>query len=594
MRSLPSALLLAFALVACGDDDGEAERPTTDEPAHPVQPAEPDEFTAETARSLGEGVLALEVEGAALGLEGDRALSVLDKDLDGDGDRDALVITRNATDVRLLHFRRDGDRFTSARALGRTRVAPACTPSIELATISRAIAVARIEGACEPPLRAAFVASIEAEPRLLEQLAVLPPDGRVAGDMTFSFHAADQDDDDHEDLVATISFTADERVSTELLFLDRPGGLARDTSEPEASLAAIASRAETLLGSDAAGARATADRALAFHAALCRERGESRLELSDTPGIVCGPSAAAGKAASVRAMAFARLGDVFGALAAAQDAEHESYRLSRADRRRIDGALGALPASAGSRVHRGPTVTRAASPRQHLPAIAFLDPNRVLLREEAPRVFLVESGETRPADALELLGASTVIADPAGGLAAVDIGRTCEGHVLRIVRARDVAQGVVLGRPIVEALLDPRPAPGPCPPIAASLRDDSGGFRIVGWTPQGVVAVRRDRVRLVPLQVSGQPAGEASDIRPETPLPAPFPLGAMTRDGSAYAWIAEIGVVVRKSDGSGTTLVRLPTWPAGGEGVDPFDVAISEDARRVAYIEGGALVVVEL
>jgi hypothetical protein len=587
-------LLLVLALCACGDDDLAPEAPRTDQPVDPVRTDEPREFTAETARSLGDGVLALEIEGAALGLEGDRALSALDKDLDGDGDRDAFVVTRNATDVRLLHFRRDGDRFTSARALGRTPVAPECTPTIELATLSRAIAVARIEGACEPPVRAALVASIEAEPRLLEQLAVLPPEGRVAGDMTLSFRAADQDDDEHDDLVATVAWTGDERVSTDLSFLDRPGGLARDTSEPEASLASLASRAETLLAGDAAAARATAERALALHAALCRERGESRLELSETAGIVCGPSAAAGKAASVRAMALARLGDVFGALAAAQDAEHDAFRLSRADRRRIDGALQALPASAGSRVHRGPEVRRAASPRQHLPAIAFLDPNRILLREEVPRVFLVDTAETRPADALEVLGASTVIVDPSGGLAAVDIGRTCDGHVLRIVRARDVAQGVVLGRPLVEPALDPRPAPRPCPPLAASLRDDSGGFRIVGWTPQGVVAVRRDRVRLVPLQMSGQPAGEASDIGPDTPLPAPFPLGAMTRDGSAYAWIAEIGVVVRKTDGSGTTLVRLPTWPAGGEGVDPFDVAISEDARRVAYIEGSVLVVVEL
>jgi hypothetical protein len=186
------------------------------------------------------------------------------------------------------------------------------------------------------------------------------------------------------------------------------------------------------------------------------------------------------------------------------------------------------------------------------------------------------------------------LVDPSGALAVVDVGRTCDGHVLRIVRSREVSQGVVLGRALGEPLLDPRPAPSPCPPLPASLRDDSGGFRILGWTPQGVVAVRRDRVRLVPLEMSGNPAGDASDILPETPLPVPFPLGAMTRDGTAYAWIAEIGVVVRRTDGSRTTLVRLPTWPANGAGVDPFDVTLSEDGSKVAYIEGGTVVVVEL
>jgi hypothetical protein len=155
--------------------------------------------------------------------------------------------------------------------------------------------------------------------------------------------------------------------------------------------------------------------------------------------------------------------------------------------------------------------------------------------------------------------------------------------VLAIVRASEVVSGVVAGRIVSRPLLEPRaPPPGAqCPgDLPATARDDDGGWRIAGWAPQGIVAIRRDEIRLVPLTVSAAPAGDPVVLDARTPAPAPMPAGRMSPDAAAYALATPIGIVVRRGDR--TTVVRPEPYSA-----DVESVAVSPSGRRVAFVASG-------
>ena len=617
-RLLSVALVFMCACDACDEDAGprvpfgvDTGGPSAQaDPSTGERPAEP-AFEGRAGESFPAGTRRVAIEGAPIELAEGEVRSVLAVDLDGDGDRDAMVVASANDALALWHSRRDGSTFAPARSLASTApLAQGCSVSeVSTRTVSDEYAVATITRACPDGLaRTVWIVSLEAQPRLRESITVLPEAGRAQGDVRIALRTGDADEDGHTDVLLDVSVIpaaggagsapvagaagaagtgtaspAAGAATVSIAWLDRPGGLARDTAEPETSLGALAQRARESLARDPAAALAHARAALALHAALCREGGAPRIALGGSEGIACGASQGAGRAAAVATAALAKRGEVFEALAARERLGDPGFRVPAADRRAADAALGELAITDGVRVIEGPAAIVGASPDVHLPLVGFRDDDTLVVRGVAPAVYRVTDDGVTPIVPAETIEGDVVLTDPSGRWAVVDVQRTCEGHVLAIVRASEVVSGVVAGRPMSRPLLEPRaPPPGAqCPSdLPATAREDDGGWRIAGWAPQGVVALRRDEIRLVPLTVSAAPAGDPIVLDASTPAPAPMPAGRMSPDAAAYALATPIGIVVRRGDR--TTVLRPDAYTA-----EVDSVAVSPNGRRVAFVAAG-------
>jgi hypothetical protein len=598
-RSTAPALFLALpiALGACGDD---AEVPfgrEVEEAAGQTETATggaatiPDDFEPIVGRALPAGSRSVAVEGAPLE-SGDADLrALLTEDFDDDGDRDALVLRVDDSAAHVAFARRDGSTFGTLRQLGEALPArDGCeVTTAELSTISPTYAVARTVRTCEEDEsdESLWILSVEGTPRAYEQIVLLPPEGRAEGDVTVALRVVDRDEDGHLDALLDVTVRTEdggEPARASMAWLDRPSGLARDTAEPEASLGAIAESARETIGRDPEAALPIARRALALHAVLCREAGAPRLRFGSTDGLACGSSVAAGRAAAVATAALARSGDVWGALAAAERLDEDGYDVSGADRNLANQALEAMATTDGVTAWQGPTVTPPPGPPVRLPLVAFLDDDRLLVHGDPAQIIDLAAPESAPETPHQ--GTSEVLTDPTGELAVTSIERTCDGYVLSIVRASDVVAGVVAGRPLSTPLLAPKaPPPGArCPTLPADVRQDDGGYRVVGWAPQGVVAVRKDEVRVVPLTVDGRAAGAPRGLGDDDPTPAPILGGGATPDGSAYALATAYGIAVHQR-GIRTLLLRPSDWSA--DGISPQDVVVSPNVTRVAFVRSG-------
>jgi hypothetical protein len=602
-RPLWNALALGLALAttgcsACsgetvpfGLDAGRPARPSVTANTEPA-PARP------TERIFPDGTRRIEVEGAPLESEGSfRALWA--HDADRDGDRDALVVIAGGDGaLRLAFARRDGPTFAALETLDDAPPAEGCRieqPSI--AALGERWLTVRAAVRCPDQAAQArdelWVVAAEATPRVLEHLAVLDAEGRAPGAVELALSAADRDEDGHEDLVVRVSVTPPgvQGSPVELPWLDRPSGLARDPAEPERTLAERARAGLRLLRRQPARALTASRQVLALHAALCREPGRARLRVGDTDGIPCGTSQGAGRAATTEVRALAQQGQLLEALTALERMEGPGLAIDDERRQAAREAIAGAPATPGVTLREGPAHTAPRWTALRLPALAFLDENRILLRGEAPRVFDLATGREQPAepDAAELR-----VVDPSGTYAVAGVERRCVGYVLRIVRAASFVAGQVLGATHGQPLLAARepPAGAPCPDLTPSLRRDDGGFRVLGWAPQGVVVARESELLVVPLDLSAQPAGDPEVLAPGTLPPAPLPPGAVTPNGRHRVEVRGLGVLVHRVTPSPEPVLLWPEGWAAREG-EVSDAAIAPSGRRVAVLRGGRVLVLE-
>jgi hypothetical protein len=598
MRGL---LLLALGLGACdGCDRPEGRVPHRPEDpgaagAVPDDPSE-DSFEPATAQAFPEGTTRVAVEGAPLGVAAGSIRALLPIDLDGDGNRDALLVRAEGGGASVEVARRDGSAFGALQAVGdlyaSTEGCTVADPSLR--TVSPTFAVLSVTRTCDAATeRVLGILGLGDTPRLLERVTLLPEARQTGTHVTLGLEATDVDGDGHTDVVLEVAVRegrGGDPMRVRLPWLDRPGGLARDRTEPEKTLAERADEAHGRLSKAPEEALALARQVLALHGALCREGEAPRLRFGDTDGLSCGQSVGAGRAAAVAAAALAEQGAFFEALEAEARLDRPGYAVGRADRQALARSWAKAPTPEGLQWKKVASHRPGAMPDVHLPPIGFVDDGSLLLRGDSPQIVHPETGEARPAPEVSGPG---LVRDPSGELAVVDIHRTCEGHVLTIVRAQDVVAGVVAGRPVAEPLLEHRapPSGAPCPPLPSALREDDGGWHILGWAPQGVVAARGATLRVVPLTVDGRAAGDPDDLTPGTPPPAPLPLGQATPDGRAYVLPSPRGVLLRELTGAGRTLLLRPKgWK---DGVTPSAVALSHDGRRVAVLLGDDVWVIE-
>jgi hypothetical protein len=527
--------------------------------------------------------------GEALPLSGVRTL--YEVDVDRDGDQDVLALAADATQhVQLSVLTRDGTLSAPRPIAGFLALEPGtCTlGETRFFSLSKEKAALRVELQCgaERPLVAAslWLLALEATPRIYERLDVLAftPDGRPA--LSLAPRSVDSDGDHHDDVALRISaYGALEADSLELTWLDRPSGLVRDLREPEATLSAWAAAAQQQIAKQTDAAIARAELGLTLARSICRELGSAQLALSGVPGVACGTLPSLGALTTTLIGAYARRGDV----ARAFD-QYRNLRASRPAERLLDlaqAALAKLPAQPGVTLRNGPVVEPIAQPRVHLPSARFLSDASLFVHRLNPILWQLDTGEETPAPR----GSDALVRDPSGQLIASGIERTCEGLAVRIERAPPPGSDYTSAAPLANALLLPiASAPG-C--TRASHRPDDGGFSVLGWAPQGLVAVRGSEVRLVPLASNGRANGEPRLLAPDSPRPAPLPAGLATRDGARYVEPTPYGVLLYGPSSSQVELWRPEGYLQIAKG--PLEAAVSPTAHRIAVIAGGAVYVLE-
>ncbi len=594
---------MILALLASGCScDGEAVPFGLDagrRAAHERPPAEVRERAQPIHRAFGEGTRRVDVEGAALELDGSiRALWA--DDVDGDGDRDALLLARGSDGaVRVLFARRDGAAFAEPRSLDDAAAPAGCTleePSIDRLGDHWLLAKATLACAEEPAAarRELWVLGVERTPRALEHLAVLAAEGRAPGEIDVSLAAADRDEDGHEDLVVSVSTTVagtSEPASVELPWLDRPSGLARDAREPERTFAARARQGLRALRRHSNRALSTSREVVALHDVLCREPGRARLRVGDVDGIDCGRSEGVGRATTTVVRALAKQGHLLDALSALERMDEPGLAIGDERRQAAHDAIAEAPATAGVTLREGPAHAAPAWTAQRLSALAFLDEDHLLLRGSQPHVFVLSTGEQVEADEAK---SELRILNPARSFAVAGVERRCDGYVLRIVPAAAIVAGQVVGATHATPLLAAREAPSgaPCPDLTPDLRGDDGGFQVLGWAPQGVVAARGAELSVVPLDLSAQPAGAPEVLAAGTLPPAPLAPGAATPDGRFFAELRGLGVVLHRVAPTREDTLLWPEGWAARDG-DVSDPAVSPSGRRVAVLRGGRVLILE-
>jgi len=600
MRTL-TVLVPALLMSSCvcgGDTVVPDHRP----PATPTSTPEPTALAPFSASEHPDGTRQLLLEGASVVVEAGAIRASGLFDFDRDGDRDALLVVLDGSSLRVLHAGREaGDTFVAPTELASHAVEGRCTLArAELVGLSPQIVLARGELGCdvEPSQHSlAWVISSDERPRALEVIELSGSDGE-----TLSFEASDRDGDGHDDVAFDVRVASQGGpVSVSLPWVSRAAGLAREGNEPDATIAALSTRARERLRRDPSAARALADQAISLREALCRESERPRLHVGGAAGLPCRDAHAAGRAHAVRAAALVReLGT--GPLAdldALDVAIEATLALDRGGLtvRPVDRALshdawsrvattppGAVRPYGGGEV--APVSTRAA-PR--LSTLGFLDEERLLVRGPSARVLRLGGEEVVIEDAPA--GAEDArLLDADARLELVSIERRCEGNVLVLAPAGGVVDALTGSRR--EVLASPRPAPLACPPLTEALRLDDGGLVALGWAPQGIVLARGTRLVLVPLDVAGAPAGPASELGPEVPPPVPLLPGAAVADAQAHALALPFGLLVIDREARSATLYRPSGFePPAGLAVD---VALSPSRSRLAWLCGGTVCWTEL
>lgn len=586
MRWLSVVTLVLSGCSSCGasgpavpfglDDGPRASLETDDEPSGR-------DGRADEGRAFPAGTTRVEIEGAAIEDPGSiRALWA--HDVDGDGDRDAIAIVD--APVRVLFVRRAGASFEAPRVLGRAPTPAGCAlTSAAFQTIGASWLIAVAELGCEgSPADASverFVLDADRTPRLLDQLAILAPGDRAAGEISLRFDAEDRDEDGRDDLVVDVGVAREGRsTSLAISWLDRPSGLARDPDEPEHTFDARSRDALRRLGNAPAEALARSSDVIALHEVLCQERGIARLRIGNRDGVRCGQSSGAGRAATTIVRAHAARGETMEALEAFGMLEQPGLLINEERWSFARQALARLPATPNMRLREGPTVAIGGG-GVRLSALGFIDEGHVLLRGNTPQIWDLASDATTPTD---LAQGDRRVRDPSGRFVIAAIERTCDGYVLRVT-----ADGLPLASPLLVEAAPPRGAT--CPLEGARARDD-GGWHILGWAPQGVLAAHGSELRVVPLDVSARPAGPATTLDPGTPPPAPLPAGTIDVEGRFHVELRGPAVLVHPIRADAEPELRWPQGWAERQG-EVTDAAVSPSGRRVAVLRGNRVYLFE-
>lgn len=438
-----------------------------------------------------------------------------------------------------------------------------------------------------------YVVSAEATPRVLLHVSTRIADAASEAGLGLSIATEDRDTDDHLDVRVDVDVpsTGGTTKRVPLLWLDRPSGLARDAAEPEQTLSALAAAASAELAKQPERALSLSQAALDLHARLCRESGRAQLEVDDEPGVSCGASTAAGRAAVIAVVALTRKRALLPALEARARLESPAFRIDDAQRARSARALATLPGDTEFVWRKGPALPVPSEPHVRLPAIGWSDEEHLLLRGAVAQSYDLRTQAVEPT----ALSGSVLVNDGRGGPTVVDIVRSCDGRRLRVAQLAEGSldlTGRVLsaGASAVNlgALVEPGASLAACTPSRVS--SDRAGLQVLGRTAQGLLIARGEALLLVNDAANAQDTTLPRELAATEPAAALSAPGALSADGLHHVLVSSEGVIVIAR--GATPSVRLVRTPASC-GQAPSDAALSPTGTRIAMLCGGQVYVAE-
>jgi len=538
--------------------------------------ADSTESTEETAEgaaeqpvgeTFGPDEVEVQIAESTLVLQAGYALAALQLDLDGSEPIDAVVVSADPQEVRLqAAYPRGLD--VAARKIDSFLVPSHCVkPAAEIRQLSPSLVGVRVEHTCETGKRTNFwLVTIEAQPRVRERVTVLPPNERSTAPIELDLRVEDRDGDGYDDVVAEARIG---ETTVPLAWLNRPGGFARDVSQPEAALRELADGAWGSLRSDLTGAQRDSLAVVDAFVALCRESGAARIGLSGTQGLQCHQSPATARAVSVAMTAAIRRGSFVRALELQRWWEVTATQPTPEERALVQAAWRKAKANATA-------AWRVVDTEGSRASLYFRDADTLVIDGRTPRAVQLSSGfKTRLSEA----DVVPPVRDTDGRYAVRTVRATCAGFEAEV--------GPIRSKQSHRVPIERRSGSVPCKtPIdrPASVFD----WAVLGWAPQGLVAASGDLLRIVPLNSFAKPAGRPIDLSTGSPLPAPIRGARITPDGSRYVIPHAEGIVVRDwRKGAAGLWLRPTDWNAvPGE---LRSIAISPDGRRVAIQKGSEI-----
>jgi hypothetical protein len=504
---------------------------------------------------------------SALVLDKGYALGALQIDLDGKEPLDAIAVSADPQEVRVQAAFQRGLTVTPQRIDSFLVPSDCKDPKAQIRQLSASLVSVQVDHACEAGNRTnIWLLTIEAQPRVRERITVLPPNEGSTAPISLELRVEDRDADGYEDVVANVRIG---EVEVPLAWLNRPGGFARDVSQPEATFKLLADDAWAFLDSDPDGSETRARGVLDAFIALCRESGASRIGLAGTQGIQCHQSQAAARAVAVAMIAAIRRGTFIRALELQRWWDGSGMLPSAEEQALVQSAWRKAKASARASWR----LIDKESATAHL---YFTDIDTLVVDGFSPKAIKLSTGA-----ATRIPNAAIVppTRSPNGRFAVRGVRVTCAGFEAEI--------GPLLGKRTHRVLIERRAGTIPCQtPIdrPASVFE----WEVLGWAPQGLVAASGDLLRVVPLNELAKAAGRPIDLPVGSPLPAPIRGRRITPDGGRYVIPHPEGVVVRDWRKGGAGLWLRPTdWDAVPGTLR--SVAISPDGKHIAVQKGNEI-----
>lgn len=505
-------------------------------------------------------------------------------DMDGDGKRDLLAWSRAPDGLRGELWFAPGSNVASARtiaAMPEGLASPGCSVATQLSQVGPRTLLLdltpRCGGAHDKPIRWLAVLRLvdAAAPELgLELRLGAPLDGES---LQVAVDARDRDGDGRADVLATITLngaprplaSAGAQASASLAFFDRPAGLSRDPSEPEASLKAIAASlvADGRRKTTAARIPGAALALRRLHALLCEEGGKAVITTSAGP-VRCGDARVLEDAGMAEVEAALNLGEPLAALAAR--ARLEAMSIHRKD---IDALVSkSIPAVTAKAVHK----TTAAPAIEPSPAYSPLawDGAGDLLVHTVDKVIRVDHSAFAEAPIDAALAWPTRLVFPAGAEAPswkiLAVERRCDEPTLT---ARLASGEVAL----------PIAVPPHCTPSSRVTAE------LLGASDQGALLAVGPDVVALPLAAPLKPALLES-LAPAAG--AAVELGAArSPSGTTIAVPTDHGVFVATVK-SGTRTAKGKLW-TGADLDGAYQCVPSNGGERLACVTAGAATIFE-
>ncbi len=541
------------------DAGAASDAATTDEtveaPALPVgEPFAPDQVEIPVGES-------------ALVLQKGYALSALQIDLDGSEPLDVIAVSADPQEVRLQAAFQRG-LSVAAEPIDSFLVPSHCKDAkAEIQQLSASLVSVQVEHACETGNRTnVWLLTVEAQPRVRERITVLPPNEGSLSPISLELGAEDRDADGYEDVVANVHIG---EVVVPLAWLNRPGGFARDASQPEATFRLLADDAWAFLDSDPAGSEKRARGVLDAFVALCRESGAARIGLAGTQGIQCQQSQAAPRAVAVATIAAIRRGTFIRALELQRWWNRSDMRPTAEEQALVQSAWQKAKGSARAS-------WRLLGKESSTASLYFVDDDTLIVDGFSPKSVTLSTLATTRIPKTSVVPPTR---SPSGRFAVRGVRVTCAGFEAEV--------GLLLGKRTHRVLIERRAGTVPC---QTPIDRPTSVFEwaVLGWAPQGLIAASGDLLRVVPLNELAKPAGRPIDLAPGSPLPAPVLGTRITPNGGRYVIPHGEGVVVRdwRKGGAGLWL-RPADWDAVPGALR--GLAISPDGKRIALQKGSEI-----